>query len=160
MPGCENATRFYGISALEKRFFSCEMEAVMVNIDELKSKQTNGCNCDVSTEDIIARLQQWDAKYGIETTDIEFDAVTVRFATVPDDTRPLADEIYEFCPDTVDQHFGCFEEMLEAAEEMGEEIDPAIAELIDGVNFEAEDYGVVLLARSLKRDQIVQLWWD
>jgi hypothetical protein len=136
------------------------MEAVMVNIEELKAKQTNGENYDVSTEDIIARLQQWDAKYGIETTDIEFDAVTVRFATVPDDTRPLADEIYEFCPDTVDQHFGCMEEMLDAAEEMGEEIDPAIAELVEGVNFEDEDYGVVLLARALKRDPICQLWWD
>lgn len=132
----------------------------MVNVEELKAKRTNGDNYDVSTEDIIARLQQWDAKYGIETTDIEFDAVTVRFATVPDDTRPLADEIYEFCPDTVDQHYGCFEEMLDAAEEMGEEIDPAVAELVEGVNFKDEDYGVVLLARALKHDPIVQLWWD
>jgi hypothetical protein len=136
------------------------MEAFMVNLDELNSKQTNGCNYDVSTEDIIARLQQWDAKYGIETTDIEHDAVTVSFATVPDDTRPLADEIYEFCPDTVDQHFGCMEELLDAAEEMGEEIDPAIAELVEGIDYQSEDYGVMLLARALKRDKIVQLWWD
>jgi hypothetical protein len=56
------------------------MEAVMVNVEELKAKRTNGENYDVSTEDIIARLRQWDAKNGIETTDIEFDAVTVRFA--------------------------------------------------------------------------------
>jgi hypothetical protein len=132
----------------------------MVDIDELKSKQTDGANYGVSTEDIIARLKEWDAKYGIETSDIAHDSVTVRFKTVPDDTRPLADEIYAFCPDTVDQHFGCFEEMLDAVEETGEEPDPAILELVEGVSFDSEDYGVVLLARSLKRDHIIQLWWD
>jgi hypothetical protein len=136
------------------------MEAVMVHVEELKAKGTNGDNYGVSTEDIITRLQQWDAKYGIETTDIEFDAVTVHFATVPDDTRPLADEIYEFCPDTVDQHFGCMEEILDAGKEMGLEIDSEIAELIEGVNFKDKDYGVVLLARALKRDPVCQLWWD
>jgi hypothetical protein len=132
----------------------------MVDIDELNSKQTNGANYDVTTEDIVAKLQEWDAKYGIETSDVAHDAVTVRFKTVPEDTRPLADEIYQFCPDTVDQHFGCFEEMLDAVEEAGEEPDPRILELVEGVSFDAEDYGVVLLARALKRDRVIQLWWD
>ena len=132
----------------------------MVDIDELKSKQTNGGNYDVYTEDIIAKLKGWDAEHGIETSDIDHDAVTVTFKTVPDDTRPLADEIYEFCPDTVSQGFGCYEEMIDAAEEIGQELDPSILELAEGIDFEADDYGVVLLARSLKRDRVVKLWWD
>lgn len=132
----------------------------MVNVDEIRSKQTNGANYDVTTEDIVARLQDWDARYGIETSDIAHDSVIVRFKTVPEDTRALADEVYQFCPDTVDQHFGCFEEMLDGFEDTGKELDPRILELVEGVSFDDDDYGVVLLARALKRDKIIQLWWD
>lgn len=132
----------------------------MVDVDELRSKHTNGGNYDVTTEDIIARLQEWDTKYGIETSGIAHDSVIVSFKSVPEDTRALADEIYQFCPDTVDQHFGCFEEMLDAMEETGEEPDARVLELVEGISFDDDDYGVVLLARALKRDKIIQLWWD
>jgi hypothetical protein len=132
----------------------------MIDIDELRSHQTNGCNYNVFTDDIITKLQGWDSEYGIHTSDVSPDAVTVQFDSVPDDTRLLADEIYKFCPDTVTQNFGCYEEMIDAAEEMGQELDPKILDLADGVDFGDDDYGIVLLARSLKRDKIVTLWWD
>ena len=132
----------------------------MIDIETLKAKQTNGCNYDVSNEDVIARLQEWDAKYGIETSDINGASVLVRFKTVPDDTKPMAAEIYEFCPDTVDQHFGCFVELIDGAEEMEQELDPKILELVEGVDMDDENYGLVLLAKALKRDMAVGLWWD
>lgn len=132
----------------------------MVNIEELKSAHTNGGNYDVSNDDVIAKLQEWDATYGIETSDIDGASVTVHFKTVPDDTRALAEEVYTFCPDTVAQHFGCFAEMIEVAEEVDQDIDPGILELVEGVDLDADDYGLVLLAKSLKRDKVVGLWWD
>ena len=132
----------------------------MVDVDQLLSKQTNGCNYNVSTDDIISKLQEWDTKYGIEASDIKFDSVTVRFESIPDDARPLAEEIYNFCPDTVSQNFGCYEEMIDASEEMGQELDPKVLELVEGVDFDNDDYGLVLLARSLSRDKSVVLWWD
>src|SRR5688572_1314962 len=101
----------------------------MIDIAALKAEQTNGCNYRVSNDDVIERLQEWDTKYGIEISDIGGDSVTVHFKTVPDDTGPLAAEIYKFCPDTVSQHFGCFVEMMDTAEEMGRELDPAILDL-------------------------------
>jgi hypothetical protein len=132
----------------------------MIDIDRLRSLHTNGCNYNVFTDDIIAKLQEWDAQYGIRTSEITGDAVTVQFDSVPDDTRPLAVEIFRFCPDTVAQNFGCYAEMIDAAEEMEQELDPRILELADGVDFDDDDYGLELLARALKRDKVVTLWWD
>lgn len=132
----------------------------MLNTDQLKAKSTNGDNYEVSNEDVIARLEAWDAKYGIEIADIGHDRVTVTFTSLPEDTGALAEEIYEFCPDTVDQGFGCYDEMIEMAEEMGQELDPKILEFAEGVDFSDENYGVELLARSLKSEKKVALWWD
>ena len=33
-------------------------------------------------------------------------------------------------------------------------------ELVDGVDFEDEDFGMELLKRSLQTDRLVALWWD
>ncbi|MGV3485609.1 MAG: DUF4253 domain-containing protein [Planctomycetaceae bacterium] len=132
----------------------------MIDIAKLRAERTNGCNYDVSNDDVIARLQDWDANYGIDISDVGADSVTLHFKTVPDDTAPLAAEIYRFCPDTVSQHFGCFAEMLDAAEEMEQDLDPAVLDLVEGVDMDDEDYGLVLLAKALKRDKVVRLWWD
>lgn len=132
----------------------------MDRYDELRRHQTDGANYGHETEDIIARLKEWDAKYGIDISDVSRDSVTVAFKRLPEDAAPLAREIYEFCPDTVDQNFGCYEEMLDAAEETGEEIPPHVLELVEGIDFEDEHYGLELLRRSLKRDKAVVLWWD
>ncbi|OIP75868.1 MAG: hypothetical protein AUK48_06645 [Oscillatoriales cyanobacterium CG2_30_44_21] len=74
---------------------------------------TNGCNYDVETEDIIQKLQDWDAKYGIELSEVSSDSVLLNFKSLPDDVTELASEIYEFCPDTIEQGFGCAEDMIE-----------------------------------------------
>ena len=39
-------------------------------------------------------------------------------------------------------------------------ISPEEKELIEGVDFEDEDYGLEILKRELQRDQKVMLWWD
>lgn len=108
----------------------------------------------------IEHLKGWDAQYGIELSDAKFDAVVVRFDRLPDDVMPLARDIYEFCPDTVDQHFGCVAEMLSLAEETGEDVPPEMAELMEGVDLEDEDHGLELLRRSLVKHKTVALWWD
>ncbi|EMI27260.1 DUF4253 domain-containing protein [Rhodopirellula europaea] len=132
----------------------------MIDEAKLKAEQTNGANYDVTNDDVIARLKEWDAKYGVQTSDIDPASVTVHFDSVPDDTTALAAEIYKFCPDTVSQGFGCYVEMIDAAEEMEEELDPKISDLIEGVDLDDENYGLVLLAKALKRDKVVGLWWD
>ncbi|MEM8873271.1 MAG: DUF4253 domain-containing protein [Planctomycetota bacterium] len=130
------------------------------DIAQLREAGTNGDNFDVSTDDIIARLRKWDELYGIRIDDVAFDRLTVHFEKLPEDTRVLADEIYGFCPDTVDQHFGCVVEMIDAAEDMGMDVPENITELIEGVDLDAPDYGVELLRKDLVNTKSVGLWWD
>lgn len=121
---------------------------------------TNAMNFDLDTEAVIARLKEWDARYGIELSDVGFDRVLVRFNRLPDDVMALAKDVYEFCPDTVDQHFGCMAELVELAEETGEDVPENVRELIDGVDLSAENYGLELLRRSLVKEKAIGLWWD
>lgn len=126
----------------------------------LRDAGTNGMNFDLGTENVIAHLKEWDAKYGIELTDVGFDRVLVRFNRLTDDVMALAKDVYEFCPDTVDQHFGCMAELVELAEETGEDVLENVRALIDGVDLSDEEYGLELLRRSLAKEKAIGLWWD
>lgn len=132
----------------------------MSKFDTLRKNGTGGPNVDVSTEDVIKKLEQWDSQYGIEISDVSHDRVLVKFSSLPDNLESFAKEVYEFCPDVVDQHFGCMDEMVEMMEESGQKIAPEIAELIEGVNLEDENFGEVLLQKSIRSTQSVSLWWD
>jgi hypothetical protein len=126
----------------------------------LRDAGTNGASFGLDTDDVIAHLQQWDAKYGIAYEDVKHDSVLITFKTLPEDLAALAADIYEFCPDTVDQHFGCIAEFVEIAEETGDDLPPDMRELIDGVDLDEDNYGVELLRRSLAKNKSVALWWD
>lgn len=121
---------------------------------------TNGDNYELSTEDLIEQFKDWDAKYGIELSDITFDSVTVTFNNLPEDLTDLAVEIYEFCPDTIDQHFGCMAEAIAITEGFGKELSEDIQTLIKDIDLTDDDYGFELLKRSLVINKTVPLWWD
>jgi hypothetical protein len=126
----------------------------------VKEKGTNGINYDVTTDDVIEKLQQWDSHYGIEISEVEHNRLVVTFQSLPENLEALAQDIYEFCPDVIEQGFGCMDDMVEMMAEAGQEIKPELAQLIEGVDFEQEDFGEVLLQRSLKSTHQVGLWWD
>jgi hypothetical protein len=127
---------------------------------ELRNKNTNGANYDLDTDAVVDRLRKWDAAYGIDVKDVGFDRVVVTFKKLPADVGKLAAEVYDFCPDVVDQHFGCMAEMVDAMEEMDEDVPEHVRELVEGVDLTADDYGVELLKRSLEKTKMVALWWD
>lgn len=120
--------------------------------------QTAAPNYDLQTQDIVAKLQAWDEQYGIDIQDVADDAVTVIFRTLPEELDGLAAEIYDFCPDVIDQHFGCFDDLVDL-NGVGP-VPPELAELIAGVDFSDDDFGMVLLIKSLRMNQGVGLWWD
>jgi len=126
----------------------------------LRDAGTNGVNFGLDTEGIIKHLKQWDARYGIELAEIAGDRALVRFNRLPEDVSELARDVYAFCPDTIDQHWGCMHEMVEALEESGEDLPDNIRELIEGVDLADENYGLELLKRSLAKTKTVPLWWD
>jgi|JFJP01.1.fsa_nt_gi methyl coenzyme M reductase alpha subunit len=132
----------------------------MDKYQQLRDVGTNGDNYDLSTDDLIEQFQYWDTQYGIELSEVEFDAVTVIFKELPEDLNELAIEIYEFCPDTIDQHFGCFAEAIAVMEEFDQDVAKNIQALIKDIDFNDEDYGFELLKRSLAINKAVALWWD
>lgn len=132
----------------------------MDKYQELRTHETEAGNYDLDTEDIINKLKEWDQKYGIDLSEVTFDTVTVYFKNLPDDLTSLAQEIYEFCPDTIDQGFGCIGDMIDAGEDMGGELSEEILEFIQGVDLNADNYGLELLQRSLKQSKLISLWWD
>ncbi len=127
---------------------------------ELRAKHTNGINYDLDTEAVIAQLQIWDHQYGIELSDINHDQVVVTFQQLPDNIEALAHDIYAFCPDIIDQHFGCFDEMIASSEELGQAIPAEVQTFVAGVDFSDENYGLELLKRSLQQTKTAALWWD
>jgi len=131
----------------------------MDKYQDLRVYQTHGINCDLETEDIIERLNIWDERYGIEILNVESDRVKVLFKDLPDDLTLLVTEIYEFCPDITDQHFGCFKEILEAGQEGKMDLSDSFYELIDGVDLDAEGHGLELLKRYLKKNKVINLLW-
>lgn len=124
----------------------------------LRAKQTHGINYGHTTDDVILRLKTWDEAYGLEITDVGTDRVELWLQSLPDDMDAFVREVYQFCPDTVSQGFGCFAEAYGEMEP--EELPPSVAELLDGIDFDDEDYGLEIMKRSIQRDQKIGLWWD
>jgi uncharacterized protein DUF4253 len=121
---------------------------------------TGAPNFDIDNTAIIDRLKKWQSLCSFVVKSAEGDRVEIEFTTLPDDMDAFARDLYDFCPDLVDQGTGCVHEMLEMAEELGEEIDPAMAKLIEGIDFSDENYGVEILKREVEQRKSVVLWWD
>ena len=132
----------------------------MIDLTDIITHQTNGINCDITTEDVIAKLTQWDESYGIEISGVEYDRVIVTFSRLPENLEDLATEIYEFCPDVIDQGYGCMDDILAMKAQSKTELDEETKLLIQDVDFNDENFGLKILQNDLKFSQTVFLWWD
>jgi hypothetical protein len=71
--------------------------------DIVKLRRTDGINLDIEHEKVVARLKEWDASYGLKIIGANQDWVQAEFLRQPTDMLAFAREVYEFCPDVVDQ---------------------------------------------------------
>ena len=74
--------------------------------DALRTMKTNGANFDIDTDRVVARLGAWHRQYGLDIYGAGLDFVEAHFVRQPPDMRAFAQEVYEFCPDVVDQGAG------------------------------------------------------
>ena len=81
--------------------------------------ETNGANYGIETEDIIAKLKKWDNEFGIIPVGIGFDFCECHIKNTNIDFKKLAMEVYEFCPDVVDQGTETVEALEEEIKESG-----------------------------------------
>jgi ankyrin repeat protein len=126
----------------------------------LYENRTSAVNFALTTDGIVEVLRSWDERFGIEISEVSDDRLLVVFDQLPEPLADLAREIYEFCPDVVEQGFGCMDEMVSMAEETGRELRPDLQALVDGIDFTDEGFGLEILQRDLKTTQRVALWWD
>ena len=121
---------------------------------------TSAPNYDIDNDAIIERLTKWQALCTFTVEEADGDSIEIKFETLPADMDAFVRDLYDFCPDLVDQGTGCVHEMVEAMEEMGEEVTADMQKLIDGIDFSDENYGLEILKRELEARKSVQLWWD
>ena len=126
----------------------------------VRAAVTDAPNFSLDNADIINRLAQWQSLCSFVVKSAKKDQIEIEFTTLPKDMEAFARELYDFCPDLVDQGTGCVHEMLESLEEMGEELDPEMMKLIEDVDFNDENYGVEILKRQVEQNKAISLWWD
>ena len=126
----------------------------------IREAGTSAPNFELDTNAILDRLAKWQSQCSFTVTDATADSATIEFQTLPSDMDAFARDLYDFCPDLVDQGTGCVHEMVEAMEEVGEDLTPEMAQLIEGIDFANEDYGLEILKREIQRNMSVKLWWD
>jgi len=74
--------------------------------DILRAVQTDGANYDILNEDIIAKLKEWEKQCEFEIVGAGGDWLEGRFVKMPRNMDAFAAEVYEFCPDVVEQGAG------------------------------------------------------
>ena len=87
-------------------------------IEILKYRRTDGINHGLENKDIISKVKAWQSKYGLNIMGCSRDWVHIEFEKLPRDLNAFAEEVYEFCPDAVDQGVGSIEELKLAIVQM------------------------------------------
>jgi hypothetical protein len=77
--------------------------------DALRTMKTNGVNYDIAPARVVERLRDWHRRYGLAIYGAGMDFVEATFVQQPPDMQAFAKEVYEFCPDVVDQGTGSVE---------------------------------------------------
>ena len=77
----------------------------------LRIMYTNGDDDDVSHEDVIEKLKQWEKQSPFEIVGAENDWVEIEFRAIPQNLKDFAEEVFEFSPDTVNEGPGSIAEL-------------------------------------------------
>ncbi len=129
-------------------------------IKEILECRTDGSNYDIETEDIVERLTDWSKKFKFEVLEVDYATVKLKLESLPENLADFCQEIYEFCPDVIEQEYATLAYKLSKDKELGEVIEPENLALIDGLDPEAEDFSLRVMERNLPRVMKLTLWWD
>ena len=76
------------------------------DLDILRYRRTDGINHDYENDDIVVKISEWNDKFGLTVIGCGRDWLELEFKKLPNDLDAFAAEVYEFCPDSVDQGVG------------------------------------------------------
>lgn len=83
-------------------------------LDILRWRGTDGINYDHTNEDIINKLEEWGKTNPIRIDGASFDWVLFRFENPVKNVNQFANDLYDFCPDIIDQGLGTMDALKEA----------------------------------------------
>ncbi len=115
---CLRGTNYSAYLHVNAHGYRPDKIAVVNSRDEyefLAIVRTSGVNHDLEHDDVIARYRKWDQRYNLSLTGAGQDWLEATFGVAPDDWLVFAQEVYEFCPDVVDQGAG---DLVSLSEEM------------------------------------------
>jgi hypothetical protein len=98
----------------------------------VEKQGTNGANYNISAPMILAKLKQWNEKYGVNVIEAKNDMLKISFKKLPVDLSELCTEMFLFCPDLIDMH-GSEQENAAAMRQFADE---------------------------LRKTKVVDFWWD
>jgi hypothetical protein len=78
----------------------------------LRIMHTDGDDYDISNEDVIERLKEWEKSSPFDILGADNDWVEIEFKTLPKDLKAFVEEVYDFCPDAVDQGPGSVDDLI------------------------------------------------
>lgn len=87
--------------------------------DILRLAATDGINYGLTTEGIVTRLKNWDKQFGISIWQAETDTVQMDMKNKPLNLSTFSKDLYEFCPDIVDQGTGDLQSLENELRESG-----------------------------------------
>lgn len=87
--------------------------------DALRMQQTNAINYDMDTPELIDKLKEWENHYSFTITQVDFDFLELYFHELPTGEKfdEFVDDIYDFCPDIVEQGSGSIEDLAKEIRE-------------------------------------------
>jgi len=88
------------------------------DLDILRYRRTDGINHDYENEDIVKKISEWNEKFGLTVIGCGRDWLELEFKKLPTDLDAFSEEVYEFCPDSVDQGVGEVENLKLMIKEM------------------------------------------
>jgi hypothetical protein len=77
----------------------------------LRIMHTDGNEYDISNQDVIDRLKEWEINSPFDILGADGDWVEIEFRILPKDLNSFAEEVYDFSPDAVDQGPGSITEL-------------------------------------------------
>ncbi|WP_051279184.1 DUF4253 domain-containing protein [Chitinilyticum aquatile] len=86
-------------------------------VDILEIAQTDAANYGMYPKDVQRKIAAWDKLYGVDVWQAETDTIQLKFRKLPPDLKRFAKELYEFCPDVVDQGVGSLAALEQALRE-------------------------------------------
>lgn len=172
--------RVFGSEYVEPKssiYFEAAIVRTTDSLDIVRLRRTSALNYGLSHEDVLSKLLQWNRAYSFAVHGAGRDWIAMQFEELPSNLIGLAEDVYWFCPDTVDQGSVALapkdktrlpKQAMAKFPKLSPQTEKKLARsrssrLPPGFvsdQFASTAMGIRLLALSIMKTKDLTLWWD